>query len=187
MQRDHIKLRLQESTRDMKSCDASETKGEVQAKAEDPQKNRRDETARSKPGSSKVCFITERFHPFSPSLFLLSYFSVYSISWSLVTSFQSVLIHSQSIRILILRKADQDKILLFSIRIIANIILELTDFSIILFKNNYCCNIYFLKVTDILSQNPLFAECILILEVLELKVNGFLILGFPMFFFNREF
>ena len=97
------------------------------------------------------------------------------------------MIHSQSIRILILRKADQDKILLFSIRIIANIILELTDFSIILFKNNYCCNIYFLKVTDILSQNPLFAECILILEVLELKVNGFLILGFPMFFLIGNF
>ena len=90
------------------------------------------------------------------------------------------LIQSQSIRILILRKADQDKILLFSIRTTANVILEITDFSIILSKNNYCCNIYFLKVTDILSQNPLFAKCIL---TLELKVNRFLILGFPMFFF----
>ena len=87
MQRDHKKLRLEESTREMKSCDASETKREVQAKAEEPPKHRRDETARSKPGSSKVCFITERFHPFSPSLFLLSCFSIYSISWSLVTSF----------------------------------------------------------------------------------------------------
>lgn len=77
-------------------------------------------------------------------------------------------------------KADQDKILLFSIRITANVFLEITDFSIILSKNNYCCNIYFLKVTDILSQNPLFAKCIL---TLELKVNGFLILGFPMFIF----
>ena len=180
MQRDYIKLHLQESTREMKSCDASETKREAQAKAEEPPTDRRDDKARSKPGSSKVCFITERFHPFSPSLFLLSYFSVYSISWSLVTSFQSVLLHSQSIRILILRKADQDKILLFSIRITANVFLEITDFSIILSKNNYCCNIYFLKVTDILSQNPLFAKCIL---TLELKVNGFLILGFPMFLF----
>ena len=87
MQRDHKKLRLEESTREMKSCDASETKREVQAKAEEPPKHRRDETARSKPGSSKVCFITERFHPFSPSLFFLSCFSIYSISWSLVTSF----------------------------------------------------------------------------------------------------
>ena len=93
MQRDYIKLRLQESTREMKSCDASETKREAQAKAEEPPTDCRDDKARSKPGSSKVCFITERFHPFSPSLFLLSYFSVYSISWSLVTSFWSVLIH----------------------------------------------------------------------------------------------
>ena len=76
MERDHKKLRLQESTREMKSCDASETKREVQAKAEEPPRNRRDDKARSKPGSSKVCFITERFHPFSPYLFLLSYFSV---------------------------------------------------------------------------------------------------------------
>lgn len=166
----------------MKSCDASETKREAQAKAEEPPRDRRDDKARSKPGSSKVCFITERFHPFSPSLFLLSYFSVHSISWSLVTSFQSVLIHSQSIRILILRKADQDKILLFSIRTTANVILEITDFSVILSKNNYCCNIYFLKLTDILSQSPLFAKCIL---TLELKVNGFLILGFPMLIFQQ--
>ena len=96
MERDHKKLRLQESTREMKSCDASETKREVQAKAEEPPRNRRDDKARSKPGSSKVCFITERFHPFSPYLFLLSYFSVYSISWSLVTSFWSVLIHQDT-------------------------------------------------------------------------------------------
>lgn len=86
MQRDHKKLRLQESTREMKSCDASETKREAQAEAAEPPRDRRDDKARSKPGSSKVCFITERFHPFSPSLFLLSYFSVYSLSWSLVTS-----------------------------------------------------------------------------------------------------
>lgn len=83
MQRDHKKLRLQESTREMKSCDASETKREAQAKAEEPLRDRRDDKTRSKPGSSKVCFITERFHPFSPSLIFSELF--FSIQYFVVT------------------------------------------------------------------------------------------------------